>query len=376
MKELRGNMFIYSFSDIPKFSKICIYGIGPLEQSFVKLVQKIIKDIEIVCFIDTTQIGEIENIKVIKIDEFINSNLEYDCIYIRSSVNQKIELLNKFGITNYKLLDPELTNTCQNYFKEIGRYNYINDDLYTQLKNNFKQVENILKYNEDKDLYRNLINFRRDPEKFEDAKKYFEKNLFTLGNQYLDYINISKIQTMIEGGVCNAASSYKFQDVLPNLNKLFGFEPFEKFYNTSLYFDLFDKNKINIVPLALWYEKTKLKFEDNGGASHVSNNGKNLIEIESTSIDEFVKENNVKKIDYIKLDTEGSELNILKGGINTLIKDRPQLAISIYHSLNDMYAIPIFLNEVLENYTFRLGHYSVTFTETVFYAIPSEKLNQ
>jgi hypothetical protein len=42
------------------------------------------------------------------------------------------------------------------------------------------------------------------------------------------------------------------------------------------------------------------------------------IEVEVITLDGWAKKNNVKYMDYIKIDTQGSELNILKGGINIL----------------------------------------------------------
>ena len=73
------------------------------------------------------------------------------------------------------------------------------------------------------------------------------------------------------------------------------------------------------------------------------------------------------------MDIEGAELSTLQGGIETIKKCRPQLAISIYHQEGkDLITIPLYLKENLENYKFRLGHYSETSSETVLYAIPNE----
>lgn len=41
------------------------------------------------------------------------------------------------------------------------------------------------------------------------------------------------------------------------------------------------------------------------------------------TIDNFVNEMGIQKVDAIKIDTEGSELNILKGGEKTLIEQKP-----------------------------------------------------
>ena len=75
------------------------------------------------------------------------------------------------------------------------------------------------------------------------------------------------------------------------------------------------------------------------------------------------------------MDIEGAELKALKGGSNSLVKFRPQLAISIYHSNNDMLDIPLYLNDLLKDYVFKIGQYSPDNDETILYAIPKELYN-
>lgn len=71
---------------------------------------------------------------------------------------------------------------------------------------------------------------------------------------------------------------------------------------------------------------------------------------------------------------EGAELPVLQGARRTLVAHRPQLAISIYHSKQDMVRIPLWLESVLKGYRHFLGHYSSTYWDTVWYAVPEERL--
>lgn len=48
--------------------------------------------------------------------------------------------------------------------------------------------------------------------------------------------------------------------------------------------------------------------------------------IKITTIDTFVSENKIKKVDFIKCDTEGNEKNVLKGGKQTITKFLPILS--------------------------------------------------
>ena len=54
-----------------------------------------------------------------------------------------------------------------------------------------------------------------------------------------------------------------------------------------------------------------------------------------TTLDEFVKENNIPKVDFIKADIEGEERNMLRGANWVLKNYAPKLAICTYHNLED-----------------------------------------
>lgn len=53
------------------------------------------------------------------------------------------------------------------------------------------------------------------------------------------------------------------------------------------------------------------------------------------TIDDFVANYKIEKVDFIKMDIEGSEPNALRGATNTLLKHRPKLSICTYHNQDD-----------------------------------------
>ena len=87
-----------------------------------------------------------------------------------------------------------------------------------------------------------------------------------------------------------------------------------------------------------------------------------------TTIDTVVARADAPRIDFIKMDIEGSELAALRGAEATIRRWRPKLAISLYHRYEDFFAIPSWIDSLGLGYQFHLDHYSVHAEETVLYA--------
>jgi len=76
--------------------------------------------------------------------------------------------------------------------------------------------------------------------------------------------------------------------------------------------------------------------------------------IKMITLDSFVKLNNVKKVDFIKIDSEGYELKVLEGARQTIKKFSPVIAVSAYHNKNDIDRIPEFIQKVGVSYRYEL----------------------
>ncbi|SEH26266.1 FkbM family methyltransferase [Selenomonas sp. KH1T6] len=76
-----------------------------------------------------------------------------------------------------------------------------------------------------------------------------------------------------------------------------------------------------------------------------------------------------KGVTFISMDIEGMELAALKGAENIISKERPQLAISIYHKPEDIFEIPSLLLSYHDDFKFYLRHYFLGWCDTVLYAL-------
>ncbi|MEA5066920.1 MAG: FkbM family methyltransferase, partial [Eubacteriales bacterium] len=87
------------------------------------------------------------------------------------------------------------------------------------------------------------------------------------------------------------------------------------------------------------------------GASLVSNKyTDSSITVETTTIDHFVKEARLDRVDFIKADIEGAERLMLAGAKETLRKFTPKLAICTYHLPDDPQVLEAIIKEANPSY--------------------------
>jgi FkbM family methyltransferase len=121
---------------------------------------------------------------------------------------------------------------------------------------------------------------------------------------------------------------------------------------------------ISIIQAGMWKEKSELAFSQNGGAdSKVEEEG--VVRIKVDSIDNVCSK---EKVTFIKMDIEGSEQAALQGAKMVIQRDKPRLAICIYHSKEDLIEIPFMIKEMVPEYKLYIRHHSDTYAETVLYA--------
>ncbi|MDR1741693.1 MAG: FkbM family methyltransferase [Synergistaceae bacterium] len=72
-----------------------------------------------------------------------------------------------------------------------------------------------------------------------------------------------------------------------------------------------------------------------GGNSTLAGNAGEERTIDITTIDDFVRENELSRVDFIKADIEGAERQMLRGAAETLRRFAPKLAICTYHLPDD-----------------------------------------
>jgi hypothetical protein len=91
------------------------------------------------------------------------------------------------------------------------------------------------------------------------------------------------------------------------------------------------------------------------------------------TVDQFVADHQLARVDLVKFDLEGAEEYVLPGMMETINRFRPQLAVSIYHKIEHIWDLPIYLMERLPEYHFFLDIYSFERFEIILYCVPFER---
>lgn len=186
-------------------------------------------------------------------------------------------------------------------------------------------------------------------------------------------IEVEEGDFVLDLGGCYGDTALYFSDKIGPKGKIYSFEFIPgsiDLFNKNLSFNPTLKSNIEIINKPLWNSSgKKVYYQDKGGASKVKFEPFNGYEgtTETTTIDQFVKEQNLSRVDFIKTDIEGAEPFVLEGAVDTITKFKPKLAISIYHNYNDFTGIINQIDSLNLGYKFYIGHASIYASETVLF---------
>ena len=129
----------------------------------------------------------------------------------------------------------------------------------------------------------------------------------------------------------------------------------------------YDKRVI-IRPVGVSDKKGIMYLSDNGTSDAQSLSESGTTEIQTVTLDEDIQE----KITFLKMDIEGAEKSAILGAKNHIKEDHPKLAISIYHSNDDLLDIFNLIREIQPNYKFYLRYNGLPYfpTDYILISVP------
>ena len=237
------------------------------------------------------------------------------------------------------------------------RFNYGFREAFQENESKFKTVFNKLEDDESKMIFRKLVSFRNTNnvnylEGFEDKQRsmYFEDFLKFNDNEEVFY----------DIGAFDGENSDHFAIKCPNYSEINMFEPDENNMQ-KLRIKYKSKRAVNLHGYGLSNVRFKSGFASAGPNSRIDEGSASKADF--LALDDL--EQNISPPTFMKMDIEGGEKTALQGSSNTIAKNSPKLAISVYHEINDFWEIPTMILSFNPNYKIRFRHYTESIYETV-----------
>lgn len=364
-------------SDFLKFinsdvNNIILFGASEFGKKTLNVLKENGKSVKCIFDNDKKKAGSTVNGIIVKnIDELSNIDRSEN-ILIASSYYYAIYLqLSKLGFSNiFYFSDKEIASTGE----------YLN---IVKHKSEINKLMSIVEDELSKKVLLNVI-MARITGNIAYIDKIIDRNEY---NEYFDksIVKLKSDEVFVDAGSYSGDTILKFIDVTQGkFDKIYAFEPgknnfkllksqFDRdmlIYNKSGIMQSVDisnvKEKLDLNNLGIYDKKTTLNFQDDLlMGSHISNKSNNSIDV--IKLDNFIGD---KKVTFIKMDIEGSEMEGLYGSKNIITSQKPKLAICIYHKPNDLWELPLFIKELVKGYRLYIRHYDLSLMDTVCYAIP------
>lgn len=149
---------------------------------------------------------------------------------------------------------------------------------------------------------------------------------------------------------CGAAEGLFALSVLERAKHVVIFEPCPDF-SDSLRLTFGSSSNATVVPAALGSSEGEAFLA--GGSLYGFVSRDSGIPIEVTTVDAWAARTN-SRVDFLKGDLESHEFEVLKGARETIRRDRPKIAFTVYHPGNNWREMVTFLTELVPSYQFRV----------------------
>ncbi len=350
-------------------SQTYIYGTGKFASRIKCILEK--ENIEVLAFLELNKkISSFEQLPVIG-----SSNLET----INNAVPVVIGLGNpQANIRSITCILEELHLTLINPVEfAISAFNsahsfenyWLTGDLsvYRENSEQIEHARSILSDEKSRNIFDNIISYRKSgdlfylPQKLDAHLQYLAPDL-PWGTFLQDGVAV------LDGGAFDGDTYENF--LQNNVNV--------RFWN------FIEPDLLNFKKIRSKYFQTKVDFDfmqiclsnsngvTNFNSTGILNNGSRIsingdTQISTKKIDSLP---NVGQYNFMKFDIEGEELNALKGGISTIMKNEPVLAVSTYHLPEHHWQILNYLSSHLHHYAYYLRVHGEQTFDTILYAFP------
>lgn len=287
-----------------------------------------------------------------------------------------VELLYEFGLLDAENVDCYyVDNDSTKWGSTFGWHNpqmhmqVYNPERLNEAKKNTYVFIAVNTYSNDQRITRQLLEYGIAENNIFHSLVGYE---YFLGEMYLaeGIMKPVKGDVFCDVGAFDMYNTHKFIKWNPEYEHVYAFEADPVSYGKCKEQDL--DSKIEVFNLGVWSCKSQLSFESapNGeyGGSRINEVGDQIVE--TVALDEYLKD---KRVDIIKMDIEGAEMEALKGAQNIIRKNKPCLTLSVYHKPEDIIELPLYAHSLNPDYKIYLRHHTYGIFDTVMYAIDKNR---
>lgn len=191
-------------------------------------------------------------------------------------------------------------------------------------------------------------------------RKFVHHFRFHIIKGYLAKYDLKKGDIVIDGGAFDGFFTFYAAEIVGDEGKVIAFEPNQTHFKTLVKQKLKKKyDNVILINKGLWCEEGlfKLKTKSSGEYMEASfyfdkDNESKIMTVSVTSLDQELRKIRIEKVDYIKMDIEGAEIEAIKGAKNLLKNNNINLAIASYHII-DGEKTYIKLEKILKEYGYK-----------------------
>jgi FkbM family methyltransferase len=220
---------------------------------------------------------------------------------------------------------------------------YFTKDFYNNHYAEIRRVYESLADEESKNIYSSVLWYKLTG-KIDYLFEYYSKTEEI-------YALIGKAPEVIaDCGAYNGDTLKEAAEYFPNLKKAYAFEPDRRnFKKLTAYADEADF-EIIATRAAVWSESGEGNFFGSGNRNSTvtatASYENKVEEVSLVAIEDAIKE----RVDYIKYDVEGAELEALVGSGAIIKEYMPALLVSLYHRSEDLFSLPLYVAQRYAGY--------------------------
>lgn len=271
-----------------------------------------------------------------------------------------------------------------NKYVSVGEMQYHELNTYKVVQDNMKKiltVREMLSDEKSKKLFDNYIEkVQYNVNSYDDISDDVYEHYFTDG-----IFKYSDEEILVDGGAFDGADTIRFAELLKQegkrLKKSYCFEPdcenfrrtcnnLRNYYSSDINYDfgkqIAENDNFMVYQAGLYDRNAGVGFRTCGSQiSRLTEQVESAGSVSTACLDDILSN---EKVSFIKFDLEGADIPAILGAEKTIKKNKPKLALSIYHNIEDLWEIALMIKSFVPEYKLFVRHHSAYFWDKILYA--------